>query len=238
MLVFDRVTKTYERGTGRVEALRQVSFEIPAGQFAAVVGPSGSGKSTLLHLAGALDEPTSGEVVIGGQKLSGLGDAGRTKLRRTTLGFVFQFFNLLPTMTARENAMLPALLAGVPLAEAQERAGRLLDEVGLGKRADHRPDELSGGEMQRTALARALVTRPKLLLADEPTGNLDSKTGEEIFKLIRQLARREGTAIVMVTHDLNVARRADRRITLRDGAVLSDELVPEAPPAAASTEAA
>lgn len=223
MLTFDHVVKTYERGQSRVQALRDVSFEVPAGQFAAIVGASGSGKSTLLHLAGALDEPTSGEVVIGGQRLSGLGDAGRTQLRRTTLGFVFQFFNLLPTMTARENAMLPALLAGVPLAEARDRAARLLDEVGLGKRADHRPDELSGGEMQRTALARALVTRPKLLLADEPTGNLDTKTGAEIFALIRGLAHREGAAVVMVTHDPAAAAKADRRLTLRDGVLIGDE---------------
>ena len=182
MLVFDHVSKVYERGAATVHALRDVSFEVPAGQFAAVIGASGSGKSTLLHLAGALDEPTSGDVIIGGQRLSGLGDRGRTQLRRTTIGFVFQFFNLLPTMTARENAMLPALLAGIPLADEQTRAAKLLEEVGLGKRADHRPDELSGGEMQRTALARALVTRPKLLLADEPTGTLDSKTGAEIFR--------------------------------------------------------
>jgi putative ABC transport system ATP-binding protein len=223
MLIFDHVLKTYERGQSRVQALRDVSFEVPGGQFAAIVGASGSGKSTLLHLAGALDEPTSGEVIIGGQRLSGLGDSGRTRLRRTTLGFVFQFFNLLPTMTARENAMLPALLAGVPLAEARDRAARLLEEVGLGMRADHRPDELSGGEMQRTALARALVTRPKLLLADEPTGNLDTRTGAEIFGLIRALAHREGTAVVMVTHDPNAAAKADRRLTLRDGVLISDE---------------
>jgi putative ABC transport system ATP-binding protein len=240
MLLFDRVSKTYARGAAQVLALRDMSFEIPAGQFAAVVGPSGSGKSTLLHLAGALDEPTSGTVVIGGHKLGGLGDSGRTQLRRTTIGFVFQFFNLLPTMTARENAMLPALLAGIRPAEAADRASNLLREVGLGARMDHRPDELSGGEMQRTALARALVTRPKLLLADEPTGNLDSQTGEEIFALIRSLARREGTAIVMVTHDPGVAARADRRLTLRDGALVSDEWVAvqrHLPPAAA-TEAA
>jgi putative ABC transport system ATP-binding protein len=223
MLVFDQVTKTYARGTSEVTALRSLSFEVPSGEFVAVVGASGSGKSTLLHLAGALDEPTSGEVIIGGQKLRGLGDAGRTALRRKTIGFVFQFFNLLPTMTARENAMLPALLAGISLAEAQARATRLLEEVGLGKRADHRPDELSGGEMQRTALARALVSRPRLLLADEPTGNLDSKTGDEIFALIRNVARREGTAIVMVTHDPKAAARADRIITLKDGLLVGDE---------------
>lgn len=223
MLVFDQVTKSYSRGHTEVAALKGISFAVPAGEFCAIVGPSGSGKSTLLHLAGALDEPTGGEVLIGGQKLRGLGDGGRTQLRRTTIGFVFQFFNLLPTMSARENAMLPALLAGVPLAEAQRRATKLLESVGLGRRADHRPDELSGGEMQRTALARALVTQPKLLLADEPTGNLDSKTGEEIFGLIRNLAREEHTAIVMVTHDPKAAARADRILTLRDGLLESDE---------------
>jgi putative ABC transport system ATP-binding protein len=238
MLVFSRVSKTYDRGADHVHALRDVSFEVPAGQFAAVVGPSGSGKSTLLHLAGALDEPSSGDVLIGGQRLSGLGDAGRTQLRRSTIGFVFQFFNLLPTMTARENAMLPALLAGVPVAEANRRVERLLGEVGLGARMDHRPDELSGGEMQRTALARALVTNPRLLLADEPTGNLDQHTGEEIFALIRALARRDGTAILVVTHDPNVARRADRRITVRDGTLVSDEyLLEQAPPAASGPKA-
>jgi putative ABC transport system ATP-binding protein len=222
MLRFDRVSKAYRRGGREVPALRELSFELPSGEFLAVVGPSGSGKSTLLHLAGALDEPTGGQVYIGGTALGGLGDAGRTALRRSTLGFVFQFFNLLPTMTARENAMLPALLAGVPRLEAEKRANALLERVGLGPRADHRPDELSGGEMQRTALARALVTRPKLLLADEPTGNLDSKTGEEIFALIRSLARDEGTAIVMVTHDPNAAARADRILSLRDGVTVSD----------------
>jgi putative ABC transport system ATP-binding protein len=223
MLVFDQVTKSYSRGHTEVAALKGITFTVPAGEFCAIVGPSGSGKSTLLHLAGALDEPTGGEVLIGGQKLRGLGDGGRTQLRRTTIGFVFQFFNLLPTMSARENAMLPALLAGVPIAEAQRRATKLLESVGLGRRADHRPDELSGGEMQRTALARALVTQPKLLLADEPTGNLDSKTGEEIFGLIRNLAREERTAIVMVTHDPKAAARADRILTLRDGLLESDE---------------
>jgi len=223
MLVFDKVGKTYQRGTTAVHALRGVSFEVPSGEFCAIVGASGSGKSTLLHLAGALDEPTSGDVIIGGKRLRGLGDGGRTQLRRTTIGFVFQFFNLLPTMTARENAMLPALLGGMPLKEAEKRAAALLERVGLGKRADHRPDELSGGEMQRTALARALVAQPKLLLADEPTGNLDSKTGSEIFALIRGLAREHNTAIVMVTHDPKAAARADRVLTIRDGEVVSDE---------------
>jgi putative ABC transport system ATP-binding protein len=223
MLIFDRVVKTYKRGTTPVQALRGLSFEVAAGEFAAVVGPSGSGKSTLLHLAGALDEPSEGEVLIDGRRLSGLGDTGRTQLRRTTLGFVFQFFNLLPTMTARENAMLPALLAGVSAADAGQRATQLLQAVGLAHRIDHRPDELSGGEMQRTALARALVTRPRLLLADEPTGNLDSKTGAEIFALIRNLAQQEKTAIVMVTHDPKAAANADRVLTLKDGLLLSDE---------------
>jgi putative ABC transport system ATP-binding protein len=222
MLVFERVGKTYQRGTAAVPALRDVSFSVPAGEFCAVVGPSGSGKSTLLHLAGALDEPSTGEVLIDGVRLSGLGDTGRTKLRRSALGFVFQFFNLLPHLTARDNAMLPALLAGVPEREARARATALLETVGLGGRADHTPDELSGGEMQRTALARALVTRPRLLLADEPTGNLDSRTGNEIFQLMQRLAREQGTAIVMVTHDPAAAARADRTLSMRDGLLVDD----------------
>ncbi len=222
MLRFDAVEKGYKRGAALVPALKGVSFEVAAGEFLAVVGPSGSGKSTLLHLAGALDAPSKGEVLIAGTALSGLNDAGRTALRRSTLGFVFQFFNLLPTMTALENAMMPALLAGVSPSEAEARAKELLERVGLLRRAGHRPDELSGGEMQRIALARALVTRPRLLLADEPTGNLDSKTGEEIFALIRGLATGQGTAIVMVTHDPSAAARADRVLTLKDGLVVED----------------
>ncbi len=222
MLRFDAVEKVYRRGAAEVPALKGVSFEVHAGEFVAVVGPSGSGKSTLLHLAGALDEPTGGVVFVAGTALTGLGDDRRTKLRRTTLGFVFQFFNLLPTMSALENVMLPALLAGSSTAQAEERAVKLLERVGLARRRDHRPDELSGGEMQRVAIARALVTGPKLLLADEPTGNLDSQTGEEIFALIRSLAREQQTAIVMVTHDPNAAARADRVLSLKDGLLASD----------------
>ena len=222
MLRFEAVQKGYRRGSALVPALKGVSFDVGAGEFLAVVGPSGSGKSTLLHLSGALDAPTQGEVFIGGTALSSLNDAGRTALRRSTLGFVFQFFNLLPTMTALENAMMPALLAGISPPEAEARALALLTRVGLEKRAGHRPDELSGGEMQRIALSRALVTKPRLLLADEPTGNLDSKTGAEIFALLRSLASDQGTAIVMVTHDPSAAARADRVMTLKDGLVVDD----------------
>ena len=204
-----------------VEALRGVTITIRAGELVAIVGPSGSGKSTLLNLAGALDRATSGTVRIHGQDLATLDDDAVTRLRRDRLGFVFQFFNLLPTLTALENVMLPSLLAGKGNAEVRARAEEHLDKVGLAKRRGHKPDQLSGGEMQRVAIARALVSDPPLLLADEPTGNLDTKTGEGVLELLLGATSARRT-VILVTHDSRIAARADRVLSIKDGLVESD----------------
>jgi putative ABC transport system ATP-binding protein len=222
------VSKIYSLGGEEIRALDDVTLDIAPAEFISIIGPSGSGKSTLMHILGCLDSPTRGTIRLDGTEIHGATPRELAQIRNRKIGFVFQFFNLLPTMSARENVMLPGLLAGLPEREASERATKLLENVGLSKRADHRPDELSGGEMQRTALARALVTQPRLLLADEPTGNLDSKTGDEIFGLMRALTRRENVAIVMVTHDPNAAARADRILSLKDGRLVSDELTAHA----------
>jgi len=208
--------------TARIEALRSVDLHVPAGQFLAITGPSGCGKSTLLHLLGGLDRPDAGEVVV---PVHALDERGLTELRRATVGIVFQFFNLLPTLTALENVELPALLQGLPAAETDRRARALLDEVGLASRAGHPPHQLSGGEMQRTALARALMMRPPVLLADEPTGNLDTEASARVVALFRRLGAAQGTTIVMVTHSREVAEAADRRITMRDGRIVENILV-------------
>jgi putative ABC transport system ATP-binding protein len=199
-----------------VNAVRGVSLNIGKGELIAIVGPSGSGKSTLLHLIGGLDRATKGTVRVHSQDLGALDDDALTKMRRDRIGFVFQFFNLLPTLTAIENVMLPALLAGRN--DVRDRAMRRLKEVGLEARATHRPDQLSGGEMQRVAVARALILDPPLLLADEPTGNLDTKNGEHVLELITGSATDERT-VVVVTHDSRIADRAKRIITIRDGRV-------------------
>jgi putative ABC transport system ATP-binding protein len=203
-----------------VEALRGVSLSIGAGELVAIVGPSGSGKSTLLNLMGALDRPTEGTVRIHGEDLAALDDDGVTRLRRDRIGFVFQFFNLLPTLSALENVMLPSLLAGQATKEVRARALAQLEAVGLGSRKGHRPDQLSGGEMQRVAIARALVGEPPLVLADEPTGNLDTKTGHEILELL--IGAATARTVILVTHDLRIAERADRILSIRDGKVESD----------------
>jgi putative ABC transport system ATP-binding protein len=221
MIRAKHLRKTYSRGTQEVHALAGVDLEIAGGEFVAVMGPSGSGKSTLLHLVGALDTPTSGELEVAGHSLSSLRDDALTRLRREKIGFIFQFFNLLPTMTARENVMLPALLEGGSAQVARAHAEMLLDQVGLAGRGEHRPDELSGGEMQRVAIARALVKGPALLLADEPTGNLDSEAGREILELLKKL-HADGLTIVMVTHDAHAASAADGVVELRDGRVVED----------------
>jgi len=202
-----------------VAALDGVSLTIPDRSMLAVMGPSGSGKSTLLNLMAGLDRPTSGRILIDGTDLAALDEEGRTRLRRDRIGIIFQFFNLLPSLTARENVELPLLLGSASSAEARRRAGESLDEVGLTGRASHLPDALSGGERQRVAIARAIVTRPALLLADEPTGNLDSATGLEILGLLRGLPGRLGTTIVIVTHDRGIAEACERVIRLRDGRV-------------------
>ena len=224
VLVATSVRKAYRRGTIEVNAVAGVSLAIHAGEMVAMVGPSGSGKSTLLNLLGALDRPDSGEILIAGVALSRLDDRGRTRLRREKVGLIFQFFNLMPLLTARENIALPLLLAGVSSKDAERRADELLQKVGLGQRAIHTPEELSGGEMQRVAIARALAPRPPVLLADEPTGNLDSKVGTEVLALLRAAARDEGCAIFMVTHDPHAANVSDRVLEFKDGLLVSEHV--------------
>jgi putative ABC transport system ATP-binding protein len=217
------VTREYRHGMQPIRALDRVSLSIEGGEFVSVVGPSGAGKSTLLHLVGGLDAPTSGTVLIEGQDLAVLSDKALATFRRTKLGFVFQFFNLLPTLCAWENVALPRLLDGTRLAHVRDHAVELLERVGLGQRVDHRPAELSGGEMQRVAVARALVMDPVLILADEPTGNLDSKSGEEVLDLLVRCTREDGRTVVVVTHNLAVAAKGDRIVRLADGRVVADE---------------
>ncbi|HEX9145850.1 MAG TPA: ABC transporter ATP-binding protein [Candidatus Binatia bacterium] len=211
--------KIYRQGDNEITALADVSLEIPRGAFAVVMGPSGSGKSTLLQLIGGLDRPSGGEILVGGRLIGQMADDEVTLFRRTHIGFVFQFFNLLPTLTALENVTLPFVLDGRSKAEADRRAATLLAKVGLEARRHHLPEEMSGGEIQRVAIARALAFNPPLLLADEPTGNLDSKTGGAILSLLRQINREEGCTIVMVTHSQEAASYGDRTIFVRDGRI-------------------
>jgi putative ABC transport system ATP-binding protein len=221
--------KIYSQGDHEVHALRGVNLAIQPGQFTSIMGPSGSGKSTMLHLMGGLDRPTSGTVLIGGQAIESLSDDALSEFRRRRLGFIFQFFNLLPTLTAIENVALPLLLDGKPMSKIQGRAAALLEMMGLKDRMHHRPDQLSGGQMQRVAIARALVTEPLLILADEPTGNLDSATGTSVLEMLRDLVKEQGQTVVMVTHDPKAASYADRRIVFRDGNVETDEQTVPAP---------
>ncbi len=214
--------KTYHTGSVGVEVLRGVDVEIRRGEFVAIMGPSGSGKSTLLHLLGGIDVPTEGWVRLNGEDLSALGDDGRTLIRRRRLGFIFQAFNLLPTLTAEENVALPLELDGIPSAQARGRAQALLDQVGMSHRRRHVPSQLSGGEQQRLAVARALVIEPVLLLADEPTGNLDSVSGRQVAALLRGLGDHLKQTIVLVTHDAALAACADRLVQLHDGRVVAD----------------
>jgi putative ABC transport system ATP-binding protein len=220
------VTKVYQQGQRTVNALRGVSLRIDAGEFVSIMGPSGSGKSTLMHLFGALDTPTTGQALFQGQDLQKMTDRERSMLRRNSVGFVFQFFNLLATLTGVENVALPLLLAGVGRREARERSLASLERVGLAPRGDHFPDEMSGGEMQRVAVARALVTEPDALLCDEPTGNLDSATSKEILALLRDLPVKGKRSVVMVTHDPSAAAYADRIIHIRDGLIESETANP------------
>jgi putative ABC transport system ATP-binding protein len=214
------VTKIYNRGSQQVIALQQVTLEIGKGEFVALMGPSGCGKSTLLNLIGGLDVPTSGEVFIDGLSLGKLSDRRLSLLRREKIGIVFQFFNLLPTLNVRENTELPLLLKGVSPKEAGRRAEILLDRVGLSHRTTHAIHELSGGEMQRVAIARALIHNPEIILADEPTGNLDSKTGSEILKLFKSISEESEYTVLLATHSLEATQYADRVINLRDGMVI------------------
>jgi putative ABC transport system ATP-binding protein len=219
------VTKHYPQGSRIVKALQGVSLRIEAGEFTSIMGPSGSGKSTLMHLLGALDTPTTGEVFFDGKPLHAMSDRELSALRRTRIGFVFQFFNLLPTLKAVENVALPLLLSGMGRSKALIPAYEGLERVGLAERAEHFPDQMSGGEMQRVAIARALVINPDAVLCDEPTGNLDSKTSEEILKLLRSLPEPGKRAVVMVTHDAHAATFGDRIVHIRDGRVDSEEWV-------------
>jgi putative ABC transport system ATP-binding protein len=221
MIELDRVTKRFA-GKRQVTALDGVSLSVPQGEMVSVIGPSGSGKSTLLNLVGGLDRPTEGEVRVGGEALAQLSDDELTRVRRDKIGFIFQFFNLLPTLSCLENVGLPLHLRGWPRAKVQDRATELLHLVKLENRTHHLPDELSGGERQRVAIARALSIYPPILLADEPTGNLDTHTGADILTLIRDLHTRLGSTVLIVTHDMKVAQSCDRTIALRDGSVVED----------------
>jgi putative ABC transport system ATP-binding protein len=214
------VRRRFGEGDAAVNALAGVTVGFERGRFSAIMGPSGSGKSTLMHILAGLDRPTSGTVTLDGTELGGLDDAALTKLRRDKLGFVFQFFNLIPVLTAEENMTLPLSIAGRK--PDAEWLGRLIDKVGLGDRLTHRPAELSGGQQQRVAVARALASRPAVVFADEPTGNLDSKASEEVLELLRSSVDELGQTVVMVTHDPEAASYADRLIVLRDGLVVHD----------------
>jgi putative ABC transport system ATP-binding protein len=215
------VSKSFD-GKRQVTALERIDLQVVRGEMLSIVGPSGSGKSTLLNLIGGLDRPSAGEIHIDGRNIASLSDDDLTRLRRDKIGFIFQFFNLLPSLSCMENVALPLHLKGMPKAKTTARARELLDLVQLGHRLDHLPDELSGGERQRVAIARALAFDPPILLADEPTGNLDSHTGAEILKLIRDLHQRLGATVLIVTHDTGVAASCPRMVTLRDGRVAGD----------------
>jgi putative ABC transport system ATP-binding protein len=217
----DNLSRTYGEGPTAVHALKEATLDIPPGQFVVILGPSGSGKTTLLNLIGSIDQPTSGSVKVGGTDLGSLDDAGRIDYRRTNVGFIFQFFNLIPTLTAGENVELIAELTG---SDGSERAGRVLELVGLGERIDHFPSQLSGGEQQRVAIARALAKEPPVLLCDEPTGELDFETGRRILGLLRRLNRETGRTMLLVTHNAAVGDMADRVLRLHSGEIVSDTM--------------
>jgi putative ABC transport system ATP-binding protein len=227
ILRLEHVSRIYQVGDAQVRALDDVSLHIHRGDFVALMGPSGSGKSTLLHVLGCLDTPTSGAYYLDGEQVQGLSEDRLAAIRREKIGFIFQAYHLVPRMAAERNVELPLILSGVPPADRRRRAGAALQSVGLERRKSHRPDQMSGGERQRVAIARAVVTRPSILLADEPTGNLDSKTGEEITDLLTRL-NEEGLTIVLVTHDPHVASHARRLLTMRDGKLLTDAPPPPA----------
>ena len=217
LLAAENLHKTYVTGEARVTALSGVSFAIERGDFVALMGPSGCGKSTLLHLCGAMDRPTSGTLRLNDRELAAMGDDELTRVRREQVGFVFQFFNLLPTLTISDNIALPCLLAGVKGAEAESRAKALAERVGIAHRLEHYPQQISGGEMQRAAMARALIHQPSLIVADEPTGNLDSENGDNVLALLKRLNTEMGVTILLATHAADVAAAAHRVLKMRDG---------------------
>lgn len=219
ILIVDNVEKVYEGGRGGVAALRGVSFKAAASDFIALMGPSGCGKSSLLHIVGGMDRPTRGRVTLGDVALDSLDEEELARVRRKRIGFVFQFFNLLPTLTVAENVALPLLLDGARDHESRERTKSLLERVGMSARADHYPAELSGGEMQRAAVARAVISEPQLILADEPTGNLDTDNGEQVMRLLADLNREMGVTIILATHSEEAARYTRRIIHMRDGLI-------------------
>ncbi|MBV8846166.1 MAG: ABC transporter ATP-binding protein [Bryobacterales bacterium] len=223
------LTKVIDTGTHRVEILRGIDFEVPAGQFVAIMGASGSGKSTLLGLLAGLDTPSSGTIVLDGTDITGLDEDALALVRGRKIGFVFQSYQLIPTLTAEENVLLPYELLGGDVKSGIARARKLLESVGLGDRLDHCPIQLSGGEQQRVALARAFMAKPPVLMADEPTGNLDSVNGQHVLDLLLSLNRSENTTLILVTHDQMLASRADRIVMLRDGAIVADEIRQAAP---------
>jgi putative ABC transport system ATP-binding protein len=222
MITLSDISRTFEVGSQPVRALRNVDLTIGEGEYVSIMGPSGSGKSTLLNLIGCLDRPTSGSYQLDGQEVASLSEQELSRIRRHKIGFVFQFFHLIGRLTASGNVELPMMFAGMEPAERRQRAQRALQSVGLAQRTDHRPDQLSGGERQRVAIARAVVMEPAILLADEPTGNLDSASGQEIVELIEEL-NANGITLIVVTHDPEIGVRARRRIRLADGLVVSDE---------------
>jgi len=222
LLQCNNLSKRYQEGKLFTDVLRDVTFSMQPGEMMAIVGSSGSGKSTLLHLLGGLDAPTSGEVIFEGQPLNSLSSQSRAEIRNRRLGFIYQFHHLLPDFSAMENVAMPLLIGGATPAQAKVSASEMLAAVGLDKRGHHRPSELSGGERQRVAIARALVNNPALVLADEPTGNLDQRTADSIFELLGELNMRQGTAFLVVTHDLHLARRLNRQLEMRDGQLQQD----------------
>jgi putative ABC transport system ATP-binding protein len=226
VVLVDNVSRHYRTGGGNVDALTNVTLSINGGEFVSIIGPSGAGKSTLLHLIGALDRPGAGSITVDGNRLESLDDGAQSKFRLNHVGFVFQFFNLLPHLSAWENVALPRLYGGARLGGVREEALALLGRVGMENRAEHRPGELSGGQMQRVAIARALVMSPRVVLADEPTGNLDSKSGHDILALLREVTESDGRVVVMVTHDADAAAVADRTVEMRDGAVIAEHRRP------------
>ncbi|MDH5782287.1 MAG: ABC transporter ATP-binding protein [Candidatus Bathyarchaeota archaeon] len=223
----ENLVKTYRLGKVSIPALRGISFDVAKGEFLVVVGPSGSGKTTLLNLIGAIDKPTSGRISIDGRDVTTLGEGELTKLRRHKIGFIFQFYNLIPALKALENVELPMLTAGVSRKDASKRASQLLETVGLAERVEHLPDELSGGEQQRVAIARALANKPSLILADEPTGDLDTKTGTEVVQILYDTSKKENATVLVVTHDPMITEKADRILQLRDGNIIGEKKLKE-----------